>query len=436
METRSVDAVNNSNFYLKRFGFGKTLIKNFPDENLNIIVTIPSFAEPNLQDAVKSLLNCIPPKKAFEIIILVNQSEVDEPEIITQNLLSIEKTEVFFSSVGNPKNVFLLKDFNLPKKHAGVGLARKLLMDEAVRRFEMVGNKNGLIVCFDADSEVEENYFITLEKFFLENEKIEAAGLHFEHPFEELPENSSERKAIVDYELHLRYYIQALKFANHPFAFHTIGSSMVVKNSAYQAYGGMNKRKAGEDFYFLQKIIPHGGFGEIYETKVIPSPRESNRVPFGTGKAVGEFLNQKATEYNTYNFEIFKALKPLFESSAFFYDSDLKGFKTFISENCELLYEFFEENNLWLNFEEVKKNTNNIKSFEKRYFNWLNAFMALKMVHYLEVYYKKQPISLSSKLLLAQLELDIPNNLSNEDLLRVFRNLDKKNPLLEGIEII
>ena len=101
-----------------------------------------------------------------------------------------------------------------------------------------------------------------------------------------------------------------------------------------------------------------------------------------------------------------------------------------------MLYEFFEENNLWLNFEEVKKNTNNIKSFEKRYFNWLNAFMALKMVHYLEVYYKKQPISLSSKLLLAQLELDIPNNLSNEDLLRVFRNLDKKNPLLEGIEII
>lgn len=436
METRSVDAINNSNFYLKRFGFGKTLIEELPDEDLNIIVTIPSFAEPNLQDAVKSLLDCIPPQKAFEIIILVNQSEVAEPDITTQNLLSIQKTEEFLSSVGYPKNVFLLQDFNLPKKHAGVGLSRKILMDEAVRRFEMVGNKKGLIVCFDADSAVEENYFVALEKFFLENQKIEAAGLHFEHPFEDLPENSSERKAIVDYELHLRYYIQALKFANHPFAFHTIGSSMVVKSSAYQAYGGMNKRKAGEDFYFLQKIIPHGGFGEVFGTKVIPSPRESNRVPFGTGKAVGEFLNQKATEFNTYNFEIFKVLKPLFENPAFFYDMDVKGFQTFISVNCEMLYDFFEVHNLWINFEEVKKNTNNVESFVKRYFNWLNAFMALKMVHYLEVYFKKQLISNSSLCLLAELKIILPKKLNNEDLLRIFRNLDKKNPLLEGIEII
>ena len=84
--------------------------------------------------------------------------------------------------------------------------------------------------------------------------------------------------------------MEAQCHALFPFAFHTIGSSMAVRASSYMRQGGMNKRKAGEDFYFQQKIIPLCGFTECNSTVVYPSPRPSYRVPFGTGRAMLGYL--------------------------------------------------------------------------------------------------------------------------------------------------
>ena len=92
------------------------------------------------------------------------------------------------------------------------------------------------------------------------------------------------------YELHLRYLNLFSRFTGFPYAYHTIGSCFGVRAETYASQGGMNKRKAGEDFYFLHKIIPLGEFREINNTCVIPSPRESDRVPFGTGAAIGKYL--------------------------------------------------------------------------------------------------------------------------------------------------
>ncbi len=73
----------------------------------------------------------------------------------------------------------------------------------------------------------------------------------------------------------------------------------------------MNKRKAGEDFYFIQKIIELGNYTELNTTGVIPSPRISNRVPFGTGKAIGDWVKQGSEEYFTYHPQTFRDLIPL-----------------------------------------------------------------------------------------------------------------------------
>lgn len=429
MEIRSVDAINLGNFYLKRFGFGKTLIESAPKKDLQLIVTIPAFAEPNLQKSVKSILDCEAPNCSFEVIILINQSESASEEVTELNQKCIDETKRFLNSINNPQNVFLLEDFELPKKHAGVGLARKILMDEAVRRFEQIENQQGVIICFDADSEVSPNYLVAIENYFKSNLNIQAAGVHFEHPFENLDVNSRARNAIVEYELHLRYYIQALKLAKHPFAFHTIGSSMVVRSKTYQACGGMNKRKAGEDFYFLQKIIPEGNFGEIFNANVFPSPRESFRVPFGTGKAVGDYLNNQVSEFETYNLEIFKVLKNLFQNQEKFFGLSLANFKEFLKVNVSEIYHFFEQENLWIGFVEVTKNTKTLESFSKRFFKWLNAFMALKMVHYLEKKYPKQTISKEAKSLLVLNNYSEVKDLNNEGLLIKYRLWDKKNPL-------
>lgn len=90
----------------------------------------------------------------------------------------------------------------------------------------------------------------------------------------------------MKYELYLRYYRLALEYTGHPHAYHCIGSAFAVRTLDYVAQGGMNKRQAGEDFYFLQKLIATGRYATLQSTQVYPSPRFSGRTPFGTGQAV------------------------------------------------------------------------------------------------------------------------------------------------------
>jgi hypothetical protein len=144
-----------------------------------------------------------------------------------------------------------------------------------------------VIACFDADCTCDPNYLAATENFFQSQPSAPGASIYFEHPLD-----GENREPIALYELHLRYYVEALRYAGFPHAYHTIGSSMAARADPYFKQGGMNKRKAGEDFYFLHKIIPLGGFGEINDTRVIPSPRASHRVPFGTGRAPAPLVGQ------------------------------------------------------------------------------------------------------------------------------------------------
>ena len=80
-------------------------------------------------------------------------------------------------------------------------------------------------------------------------------SIAYAHRLEEADMTVQAREAIMKYELYLRYYRLALEYTGHPHAYHCIGSAFAVRTLDYVAQGGMNKRQAGEDFYFLQKLI-------------------------------------------------------------------------------------------------------------------------------------------------------------------------------------
>jgi len=262
---------------------------------------------------------------------------------------------------------------NLPDKHSGVGLARKIGMDEAVCRFENI-KKDGIIACFDADSTCQNNYLVELEKHFENNPKSPACSIHFEHPLQGSEFSEENYLAIEAYELHLRVYKNALKFCGFPFAFHTIGSSMAVKSKAYQKQGGMNKRKAGEDFYFLQKMMTLGNYTELNSTTVYPSPRISDRVPFGTGRAMQNYLSGEQKNYTTYAIQSFLDLKLLVEQLDNLYHNEI-DLPLSISEYLNTIS--FNEN-----LKKIRQNSTSATHFKQLFFNWFNAFKVLKFVHF------------------------------------------------------
>jgi hypothetical protein len=98
-----------------------------------------------------------------------------------------------------------------------------------------------------------------------------------------------EEAAIGRYELFLRHFVLGLSLAASPYAYHSIGSAFACSASAYVKAGGMNRRTAGEDFYFLQQLAKTTGVARITGTTVFPSSRPSGRVP--SPAAVGRLLD-------------------------------------------------------------------------------------------------------------------------------------------------
>ncbi len=403
------------NPYLKKYGFQSPKIETIPYDNLGIAVVIPCHNEPDILTTLASLKSCEKPQADYLIIVVVNQSEVTNGSVSKRNLETISEIERW--KVSNPDfKLEIIKENSLPKKHAGVGLARKIGMDEAVNLFHQI-DKDGIIVALDADCEVEPNYLVEIENHFINHPKTPGCSIRYVHPIDS--ENESINLGIIQYELHLRYYNQALRMCSFPYAFHTVGSSMAVRSSAYQKQGGMNKRKAGEDFYFLQKIIELGGFTELNSTCVIPSPRVSDRVPFGTGRAIGEFLEQGSTVFDTYNFESFIELKEISKWT----EKLFRGEK--ITHNNPSVNEFLLSIDFENKVEEIRNNTSSFINFEKRFFTFFNAFIVLKFTHFMrDKEFANQSIEQESKNLLAHCYQIECNNKSIKKLLELYRNIE------------
>jgi hypothetical protein len=366
------------NFYLQKYGFCTPQIDQPPHDDVGIIVVIPCFNEPDLCRSLQSLRDCTPTKSKVEVIIVVNSGEHHPAEVKRQNLKSIEEFHQW-NEVLEWIQFHIIHKNDLPKKHAGVGLARKIGMDEAVARFHQL-KRDGVIVCFDADSECDQNYLVEIEKHFERHPKTPGCSIHFEHPLNGHEFSSEIYEGIINYELHLRYYKRCLQWCDLPYAFHTVGSSMAVRSSVYQKQGGMNKRKAGEDFYFIHKIIALGNFTELNTSRVIPSPRTSDRVPFGTGKAIADWMDSEKDHLESYAFESFKEIKTFVSQLPVFYQGIQSLDEVKVSDAFK---DWLKSNDFIIALENIRSNTTDLNSFKKRFFVWFNAFAVLKLVHHL-----------------------------------------------------
>ena len=407
--------------YLKKQAVRPRFFSEPPNPNLGIVVVIPAYNEQTLIPTMESLYCCELPQKGVEVIIVFNASENDSKELTATNQKACKAVEEWCQQLAHAKfSLHIIEEYSLPKKHAGVGLARKIGMDEAVRRFELL-EKDGVIVCFDADSKCQKNYLVEIDNHFEWHGKTEACSIHFEHPLEGSAFEQEVYTGISCYELHLRYYKNGLAYANLPYAFHTIGSSMAVRASAYCKEGGMNKRKAGEDFYFLQKFISKGTLSELHTTTVFPSPRSSDRVPFGTGRAIKEMLEgERAIEFS-YAFETFEVLKQCFCEVSSWYDDTPKV-------NPYLL-KFMGEESFAKKLAEIRTQSSSREAFVKRFFQWFNAFQTLKFVHFLrDKFFGMKQLKGASRLLLTALLLDMNDdeveNYGINGLLSQFRSID------------
>lgn len=414
--------------YLESRALFSELIYEAPESQTGIIVVVPAYDEPGIGRLLDSLAECSEPECRVEVIIVVNAPSDASPESIENNNLTIKNIESWKKE--NSDCFFRLFAFIADSRKIndwGVGLARKTGMDEAVRRFNILDKPEGIILNLDADCKVERNYFISVLNGFSTKKNRSACSIYFEHPLtgSDFPENVY--KYITQYELHLRYYYQCLAYCGFPYVFHTVGSAIALNALSYVKAGGMNRRQAGEDFYFIQKLVPAGGYFYLNSTTVYPSPRASSRVPFGTGASIGKMTSENMAVLLTYNLLAFKELKLFFDLVGEFYlctDQDLHKHYDLFPEGIKL---FLDEKEWMQKMSEVKMNTSGLTSFKKRFFGWFNMFQIVKYLNLVHSgIYEKNPVHISAQELLEDIGF-IPESANTVNLLLRFRALEKNS---------
>jgi hypothetical protein len=404
--------------YLTRKKITKSLIEETPSKDIKMIIAIPAYNEPELITTLESLRDSKLPDCSVEVIILINHNKKTDTEIKRCNEQTFIDVNHWIKSASNKKLKFhCLLDADLPVKHSGVGVARKIIMDEAVRRFAMANNNNGIIVSLDADTLVSNNYLYDICNNFTQDVKLNCATFYFEHTIDSHLDEKN-KQAIILYELYLRYFKQALKYTGFPFAFHTIGSAFAVRATVYAKQGGMNRKQGGEDFYFLHKIFPLGNCKEINSIKVYPSSRVSDRVPFGTGPAIKKIMCDN--DLLTYNPLFFTYIKELFAETPYLYNADNKHINS-VFDNLDIsLQKFIGKDIFEEKIDEINKNTSTKEMFISRFYQWFNAFTIIK---YLNSTDKSIPIIDAVTEFLSYKNISYKNK-NGLELLILFRNME------------
>ncbi|GET32228.1 hypothetical protein PbJCM13498_10910 [Prolixibacter bellariivorans] len=415
--------------YLKKHAGFPPLIPDEPEETLTCCVVIPSYREPELFQTLESLISAAPPTLPTEVIIVVNSPEGAPTEAKEINQQTIRQFHSWKQHVPTGKISFHLVHVpELRKKWAGAGWARKIGMDEAIRRFNQAGTENGFIVSLDADCRVSPNYFTAIEKAFQDCPKCQLFTIGFEHDLQEPWLDGKLCEGITRYELYMRYYRHAMQLSGYPNAIYTVGSAFAVRAGAYVKQGGMNRKKAGEDFYFLHKVVQLGTFGEINEPLVFPGIRTSDRVPFGTGPKLAQFLSGEDLMETTYSFRAFEDLQPFFRKVNELYHLKQQQLTETIDIFPAPLRRFLHQSGAIDMILELQSNCSGDSVFSRRFFHRFNAFWILKYLNFVhEKEYKPESLLKATQQLLHEKGIESTPSSDYSTLLQIFRNLDYPN---------
>ena len=256
----------------------------------------------------------------------------------------------------------------------GVGLARKIAADVALKLISTGTVKQPWIFSTDADVRLPHNYFSSVDD--QEAENISALCLPFEHVIKDQP--WSLQQQLYDFKLY--YYQAGIRLTQAKYDYIPLGSTLIVAATAYAQVRGFPPRNGAEDFYILNKLAKLGNIFQPVQPTIKIQSRLSERVPFGTGPAVQSLLQQpdakKLDQY--YHPHCFIQLKQWVQFLQSFWTH-----KEAPTADQPILCDLFT----YFGMRQVlEKSLPHIRT-EARWFQfvheWLDAFRLLKSVHFL-----------------------------------------------------
>tara|TARA_B100001029_G_C15053385_1_gene452496 strand:+ start:795 stop:1904 length:1110 start_codon:yes stop_codon:yes gene_type:complete len=345
------------------------------NENYSFIIVIPSYREgsqiiPTLKSISKQIkINF----SSILVIVVINNSANSPIEYFKDNQSTLN---CIINSKYNFELVIVDAFYKnpLPRKKAGVGLARKIGFDLSLE----YANQKTILISLDADTLIKENYLFILKSYFVK-------GIyHCIIPgiYHQKANNKNEENAIRNYEKFLYSTAENLVNSRSPYGFITMGSAMTFTKNCYIKAGGIPPKKATEDFYFLQEVVKTSSVISINEKLIFPSSRPSNRVYLGTGFRISQAINGQNLSNLYYSDESFHILKNWLKIGGNGFNNTMEEILSDAKVINPKLPEFLIKNKIKNIWKGLQNSCNNKDRFYHQFNCWFDGLKTHRLLKY------------------------------------------------------
>ncbi|TSJ36321.1 glycosyltransferase [Mucilaginibacter corticis] len=251
--------------------------RKMPERDLSICVIIPVKNEAlHLKSTLESLFTQLHENgnridhRSYEVLLLINNSNDGSLQIASD------------FKFNNPSFRLIICDLELPPPLANIGTVRRLLMNEASRRFNILNKQRGIIASIDGDTVADSQWLYYIEQEI--NAGNDAVGGL-------ITIRGKAGSAYRAYLLDLQYRnllteVEQILFPQiHdplPRHFHFFGANMAVTSEYYHKSGGIPAVDSLEDMAFHAALLRcDARIRRSPRVKVITSARFDGRVAVG-----------------------------------------------------------------------------------------------------------------------------------------------------------
>ncbi len=358
--------------YLQHYAVAEQQLADTLTQPYQHILALPAYNEYPL---IKNIFAHFPQQRNGRVLVVlvINAHDHSPPAVIRNNQQSLahfagnveltlcEDLACAYAVIENSsadRDILLIDkssqaDWRLSVKH-GVGMARKIGADIALALYAQGKLTSPWIHCSDADVTLPNDYFSRADTVSVTKD---TAALIY--PFVHKPDENNPVLALAMalYDHKLRYHVAGLQTAGSPYAFQTIGSTMVLHTGAYAKVRGFPKRAAAEDFYVLNKLAKVGRVLELDGAPITIAGRLSDRVPFGTGAALHDLTDALDSEH------LKESLEALHQTKLFYHPDVYVYLRAWLSCLPDLYAEVDADNLAILLANRLKEWTHNVDQY-------------------------------------------------------------------------
>lgn len=365
--------------YLQRYAYLPAICEEQPPHDLALCIVVPCYREHHVVKFLAHLAGCEAPPLRCEVLLVWNSHE-SEPQATSAEHAMLAQAARSWCDRNAPW--FTLQNLMcdaLPAARPGLSMARKVGLDEALRRMDTASHE-GILVLSSADVRYSRSYFVAVCQALLNNQIPGACYSQFQYSGAGEPD--AVKQAAVLYELYLHYLNVGASLCGFPYPLVIPAPAISLTATAYIKSGGYAATYNEQSTAFVARLNELGNFKRIPQVQVTLLARNEVRPGSEAARTIARMSRRNRSRLYVPHPNGFALLYRLLSSLPELYLAEHLKLRQ-VADLGAPVQRYFDKLFFDEHIAKLRQNSRHLASFQERFFQWFNAARVMQFLKFL-----------------------------------------------------